>query len=87
MTSPEPLCPFSISRIHTDCGIFRIHGFWSHQNTGNRITIFSDVFILSTDGWEEIALTFSNRNMLEQLISLAEHHLMSVNRANVREKR
>lgn len=67
----ESLLPFKISRIHTEIGVFKVYGYRSSF----RARILSTVFILSTDGWEELALTQTNNDFMKQLIPYLECHL------------
>ncbi|EIW8629812.1 hypothetical protein QP231_20560 [Klebsiella pneumoniae] len=78
MKLPTSLLPFKINRIHTELGIFKVNGYRSSVSTDKMTIILSTVFILSTDGWEELILTQPNSNLLEQLIPYLEHHLMSI---------
>ena len=77
MTLSTSLLPFKISRIHTELGIFKVNGYRSSVSTDKMTIILSTVYILSTDGWEELILTQLNSNLLEQLLPYLEHHLMS----------
>lgn len=77
MNLPTLLLPFKISRIHTKLGVFKVNGYRSSVSTDKMTIILSTVFILSTDGWEELILTQPNSNLLEQLLPYLEHHLMS----------
>ncbi|WP_337262223.1 MULTISPECIES: hypothetical protein [unclassified Serratia (in: enterobacteria)] len=78
MKLPTSFLPFKINRIHTELGIFKVNGYRSSVSTDKMTIILSTVFILSTDGWEELILTQTNSNLLEQLIPYLEHHLMSI---------
>lgn len=73
----KSLTPFKISRIHTDLGIFKVNGYRSSPITDKISIIFTAVFILSTDGWEELTLTQANNELLKQLRPYLEHHLRS----------
>ena len=77
MESPALLLPFKINRIHTELGIFKVSGYRTLTNTTNMTLLLSEVFILSTDGWEELILTQSNSKLLEKLRPHLVHHLIS----------
>ncbi|KGM27090.1 hypothetical protein CE143_16970 [Photorhabdus luminescens] len=77
MKLPTSLLPFKISRIHTELGVFKANGYNSSTPTDEMTIILSTVFILSTDGWEELTIAQSNSNLLEQLTPYLKHHLMS----------
>lgn len=71
----ESLLPFKISRIHTEIGVFKVYGYRSSFRARKMTIILSTVFILSTDGWEELALTQTNNDFMKQLIPYLECHL------------
>ena len=71
----ESLLPFKISRIHTEIGVFKVDGYRSSFRARKMTIILSTVFILSTDGWEELALTQTNNDFMKQLIPYLECHL------------
>ncbi len=71
----ESLLPFKISRIHTETGVFKVYGYRSSFRARKMTIILSTVFILSTDGWEELALTQTNNDFMKQLIPYLECHL------------
>ncbi|CND48288.1 Uncharacterised protein [Yersinia intermedia] len=76
MELPTSLLPFKINRIHTELGIFKVSGYRSIAHTDKMTITLSTVFILSTDGWEELTLTRPNSRLLAQLLPYLEHHLM-----------
>ena len=71
----ESFLPFEISRIHTEIGIFKVNGYRSSLSAREITVSLSTVFILSTDGWEELALTQANNNIMKQLLPYLERHL------------
>jgi hypothetical protein len=71
---------FSITRINTDFGIFRISGQWSIQKpTVNSITLNS-IEIMGTDGWVLLNKTSkSNTQIISYLLPLLLSHLLLKN--------
>ncbi|WP_157534163.1 hypothetical protein [Moritella sp. JT01] len=72
---------FSISRINTDFGIFRISGLWSKESLESlRIDIHS-IEVMGTDGW--VLLNQSNEkviNLITDLMPTLKTHLLANSR-------
>lgn len=54
---------FSISRIHTSHGIFRLSGRLHRSEAGNRLD-YSKVEFMGTDGWCEMDLASEHTTLL-----------------------
>jgi hypothetical protein len=66
---------FSISRIHTNMGIFRISGLLVNSQTNTQIT-YEFVEFMGTDGWCELDWKSSKgRDILSQIESEVILHL------------
>ena len=79
------MTPFSISRIHTSIGIFRLSGSWADTASMAQKDIPSDLAItslefLGTDGWVFLNLTSeTSQKITSNITSVVLAHLGSQN--------
>ncbi|MHA2936763.1 hypothetical protein ACXJY6_00550 [Vibrio sp. RC27] len=70
--------PFSVSRMNTDFGVFRISGSWCSNTQNIDSIVMTSIEIMGTDGWV-LLVTASEQNvqLIHRLQPLLLRHLQS----------
>lgn len=72
---------FNISRINTKLGIFRVAGYWCHENQAACKVAVSSIEMMGTDGW--VLLNHASDNVVKMIAELTPTlttHLLAKNR-------
>jgi hypothetical protein len=68
--------PFYISRVIIGLSTFKVSGYYSSGcGSEERLLIISAIFILSTDGWSELAIHKKNADIFFELTPYILIHL------------
>jgi hypothetical protein len=59
---------FTISRINTKLGIFRVAGYWCHENQAACKVAVSSIEMMGTDGW--VLLNHASDNVVKIIAEL-----------------
>ena len=59
---------FNISRINTKLGIFRVAGYWCHENQAACKVAVSSIEMMGTDGW--VLLNYAGNNVVKTIAEL-----------------
>lgn len=69
---------FTISRINTSLGIFRICGYWEHENQEVAKIDVSSIEVMGTDGWVLLNHTSDNvMNIISAIRPALTTHLLA----------
>ncbi|KGJ86754.1 hypothetical protein [Colwellia psychrerythraea] len=69
---------FIISRINTSLGIYRISGYWGHEDEEDGKIDVSSIEVMGTDGWVLLNHTSDNvMNIISALRPALTKHLLA----------